>query len=303
MFKQFTKLVVIAALLQATAQATVLVTPSFNNTNCAAVTLTSVSNGSGNLLQQNYNASQCIGFVPNSYQYQEGQYQYDLNIGTFGDGLLNGEAIEQNLPKKPGDSGKPAKDDVRYFNGTEFTGTAADPFAGWVADKNGVLQPGWIGLAMQNLGGTADYNDVAGFNLAQVLSLGFSAAADGKSGTWSLAVDAAAIEKAAALLGKAYFDHLAIVLKAGSDLVVYDFNFKNIFDQHNSQYGTNLSLYSNYTLAGRWNSGTDLNKQLSHIVMAAHDPQLTDPVTVPAPAPVALLGLGLIALFLRKRNA
>jgi len=304
MFSQLTKALVVVGVLQVSAQATLLVPQSFNKTNCAAVSLTSVSNGTGgsNLLQSSYNATQCIGFVPNDYQYQNGQYQYDTNIGAFGDGLLNGEAVSQNLPKAPGHKGKPLTDDVRYFNGTEFTGSATDPYAGWVADKNGVMQPGWIGLAMQNVGGTPSYNSVAGFNLSQILTLGFSADATGKAGTWSLSVDAEAIAAAQQLLGNAYFDHLAILLKAGTGFVVYDFNFKSIFDQHNSAFGTNLSLLNNYTLAGSWNSATDLNKELSHITVAAHDPHLTKPATVPAPASVALLGLGLIALCLRTRK-
>lgn len=279
---------------------------------CSAVQLTYVGSPSTNALKANesYGATSCKGLAGNDPA-------YSTNIGAFGDGLLNGEVIQSN--------------------GFSFT---SHEFANWVdVDGDGDDdKPGWIGLAKVD-GGAISYNTVNGVPLhpfgsyGNIFDLTFTSANSWMSGDWRLQVNAAALLAAKALLGNSYFDHLNIVLKSGTTgFISYDFNFKTIFDTHNTQYNDNLSLLSNYTLGGTWATSdllhtvvdtqcekVDLNpgrgkpewtdvctttnksvqQALSHATFAAHDP-LTPTTDVPAPSTLALFGLSLLGLGVRR---
>lgn len=267
--------------------------------NCSAVTLNYVGTPATNSLQQSYNASSCKGMSGNDPDYA-------LNVGLFGDGLLNGE------------------------NGL-FT---SHEFAQWVdldGDGNGD-KPGWIGLARVEGPNNINYNTVNGVDLhpyqtfGNIFDLTFGYAS-GLSGSWKLQVNTAALFAAKALLGNSYFDHLNIVLKGGTTgFISYNFNFNQIFTQHNATYGSNLSLLNNYTLGGNW-ATTDLLKakedcywegkgqdkvqvctptgeyiqqELSHATFAAHDPIIKNDVS--APATVGLFGLSLLGLVVSRRR-
>jgi len=267
--------------------------------NCSAVTLNYVGTPTTNSLQQSYNASSCKGMAGNDPDYA-------LNVGLFGDGLLNGE------------------------NGL-FT---SYEFAQWV-DVNGdgtVDKPGWIGLARVEGEDDIKYNTVNGVDLhpyqtfGNIFDLTFGYTS-GLSGTWNLQVNTAALLAAKSLLGNSYFDHLNIVLKGGTTgFMSYNFNFNQIFSQHNQAYNTNLALLNNYTLGGTWATsnllkakencdwvgqgkdkvrvctptGEYIQQELSHATFAAHDPILKNDVS--APATVGLFGLSLLGLIANRRR-
>lgn len=263
-------------------------------TNCAAVKLTSIQMGaSTNLLgTETYNSTSCMGIDGNDPQYGGSG---DINIGLFGDGLLNGESF--NVPK--------AANDYK-FSTSVFADPIFDP-------KLGIMKPGWIGLA--SVGSTITYNNVNGDLLSQYFQLDFwagsnegTAAKGATSGGWRLTVFADAVNAAKKLLGDSYFDHLNIVLKGSNGFMAYNFDFNKIFDTHNAapaNAANQLSLSQYYTLAGVWDMRDFTNQNgnqqgLSHATLAAHDP--IDTKTVPAPAALSLLGLGLMLLGFRLKS-
>ena len=309
----FKKIALSAVLLSLTtlAQATAIDGNVYSN--CGAVKLTSVATSEfgTNLLTKasSYNATKCKGYTGEN---DSGQYGYDYNIGQYADGLLNGETVKG----------------TQLFNGYEFLSGVVGDKAGWIdIDKDGDLDPGWIGLAKQDGTNTVQYNTVAGKSTQAFDNPATSyvetyqlfkfelTGANSSTGTWKLTTYAAAIQAVKSILGENYFDHLAIVLKSGnidagqdktkgkpentggsnSSFMVYDFNFNDIFGKDKE----NLSLSQNYTLAGSWNTSDFGNKALSHISIAAHDPHL--PTTdVPAPSTLALFGLSLLGLGVRR---
>lgn len=263
-------------------------------TNCAAVKLTSIQSGAGaNLLgTETYNSTSCMGINGNDPQYGGAG---DINIGLYGDGLLNGEVF--NVPK--------VSDDYK-FSTSAFAEPIFDP-------KLGIMKPGWIGLA--SVGSTIQYNNVNGDILSQYFKLDFwtgvdenTSAMGATSGNWRLTVFADAVTAAKKLLGDSYFDHLNIVLKGSNGFMAYNFNFNQIFGLHNAKpanAANQLSLSQYYTLAGAWDMQDFTNKNesqqgLSHATFAAHDP--IDTKTVPAPAAFSLLGFGLMLLGFRLKN-
>jgi len=283
--------------------------------NCGAVKLTSVATSEfgTNLLNKasSYNASKCIGYTGAN---DSGQYDYVTNIGQYTDGLLNGETVKG----------------IQLFNGYEFLSGVVGDKAGWIdIDKDGDLDPGWISLAKQDGTNAVEYNTVAGKSTQAFDNPATSfvetyqlfkfelTGANSSTGTWKLTTYAAAIQAVKSILGENYFDHLAIVLKSGnieagqdkttgkpentggskSSFMVYDFNFNDIFGKDKE----NLSLSKNYTLAGSWNMSDFGDKALSHISIAAHDPHLPTTTTdVPAPSTLALFGLSLLGLGVRR---
>lgn len=274
---------------------------------CSAVTLNYVGTPSTNSFGsgESYGSTSCKGLSGNDPD-------YDLNIGLFGDGLLNGDSKTPNTPP--------------LFDSYEF--------AEWVdVNGDGILdKPGWIGLARVD-GGNITYNEVGGVDLhpyigvdnvnyGNIFDLTFTSANSWMSGDWRLQVNASALLAAKALLGNSYFDHLNIVLKGGTTgFISYNFDIEAIFATHNFLYSDDLTLFSNYTLGGTWSTQDlrhyeqictgqgqnrvcvdDISKPseqqaLSHATFAAHDP-LT---AIPAPASLALLGLGLVGICLRRK--
>ncbi|WPL16107.1 hypothetical protein Thiowin_01054 [Thiorhodovibrio winogradskyi] len=217
------------------------------------------------------------------------------NIGELYDGLLNGEV------------GGPGQGDY-YVDPSYFLTNQNDS---WV-DEN---TPGWISLATSDYEGenagewfSADalatedengdpidpissYGSVNGYDLSQVLDISFTS-----EGTWSLLVDPSAIQAATIELGRpTIFDHLAFVLKgsnnADASWAIFDFNFWDLIDK-----GLDISLGDTvYYFTGRWDTGVINNQDLSHVTIWAHDPPAGS-TSVPAPTPLALLGVGLLAM-------
>lgn len=269
-------------LLSAPASAALIATPL---TDCSAVSINyiGVTPTSGNLAPNSINSTSCIRVTEsgnggaNDEPYNKSGWD---NVGLFDQGTLNSEPFSY------------------YVNGEGASLFDAD----WVnLDLNGdgipdVYKPGWIGLATYNKG--VDYFEVTDFDLAKVLEFTFTPDSDLKSGTWFLAVDAAAIFAARDLLGNSYFDHLNLILKVGKEYISYNFDFNNpLFDF--------VDLNRNYSIGGIWSTkdfrnSNDEQQALSHATVAAHDP-VRATSTIPAPAPFWLLGLGLALLLVNRK--
>lgn len=275
-----------------------LISPDINNTNCSAVTLTSVSalnDVNTNLLSNSYNASQCIGFIGPNPSHNDDPFQKNTtNVGYLGDGLLNGST----------------HNGVQYFTGTEFI-TSSDLLDLQTPDT--FVDPGWIHLgqtqginnwdySLLGDGLTKDGSPVSPLNIADLLELNFacdSGSPDNcKAGQWTLTTKLNIIEDVQALLGPATFDHLAISIKAGPSFVVYDFNFKDIFNLEGNPL---LNFSTPYVFKGTFNTSDMGNKGVSHLNVLARDPLDNSTFQVPAPATIAIMGLGLLVLRLFRR--
>lgn len=264
--------------------------------NCGSVRLSSVSSGtsSANLLKESagYDATKCMGFNGN-----EGPYHYSTNIGQFQDGLLNGGMHKG----------------ASFFNGLEFIAPSELQILGPDGDlsKN---DPGWIQLVNFNNNLNAPSYKTAGtgskqINISELLNFKMTCLSGTMdsctAGTWQLNTFDNIIEDVKNLLGGSTFDHLAIVLKASNAFAVYDFNFNAIFANEFLKHNNRFSLNQNYNLSGTWDTADfgvkkdgSAKHAISHMSVAARDPQ--DTRVVSAPTTLALFGLGLLMLLRRR---
>jgi len=284
-----------------------LITPTLNDTDCAGVTLTSITtltDQSTNLLGSSvYNASQCIGFISygkgnDKVTFNDGPWHVDgtTNIGYLGDGLLNGQV-------KNGD---------QYFDGSEFITVPDDLQA--LKDPSQKVDPGWIHLVSFDANGAQyEYSTMGAglvgkpiLNIADLLTFSLDceigSIGDCSAGTWKLETKLDIIEQVTSLLGPAAFDHLAFSIKTANSFVVYDFNFKDIFAAEKAKGNNSLNFSTPYILAGGFDNSFDLEGQgISHLNVMARDPQ--DLTRIPEPAPFAMFGLGVLLVLLRARRA
>ena len=215
-------------------------------------------------------STSCLGFItnPNNAWGKEPA----PNIGTLGDGLLNGEI------------GGPGNTDY-YVDPNQFLTNDNDA---WV-DEN---TPGWIMLAQSDTTsngqwiGDSSYKEVNGYDLNQFIDLSFD-----NNGSWSLLVDPAAIQGATEALGRpTVFDHLTFVLKGANNAdapwAIFDFNFWDLLDE-----GLEVSLGDTaYYFTGDWNRLVVNGQDLSNVGIWAHDPILSS-TDVPAPGTLWIMGL------------
>lgn len=117
-----------------------------------------------------------------------------------------------------------------------------------------------------------------------------------------MSTEADIVDQAQEVLGdRNAFDHLALILKAGNGYVVYDFDFNILAPQF---LGAEFNYETPYTFSGSWSTADLGNKGLSHLSVWARDPipEPGESNEAPAPASLALLGIGLSALALLRRR-
>lgn len=186
-----------------------------------------------------------------------------------------------------------------HQNGKKFTSPT-------VFDANDGIEddPGWIKIgSVENTGDTNEDVQVNGQSLSQILEISFNTDAGNKSGTWELSVKPEGIPFAEGILGReAVFDHLALVLKTGTKVGIYDFNFTDIFGTPplgGDGFESDFNFFTPYTFYGDWNtSGLD-DKALSHWAIYARDPVLQN-TQVPVSGSIYLFALSLLLLNVRR---
>jgi hypothetical protein len=268
-----------------------------------------------NLLNLQHTSSECIGIYSGN-----DTNLTDNNIGELDDNFLNG--------------------DSSVLTGYEFIDGMVDGvvnpwFDGDPINVDGVglaNDPGWINLArydvdsdnvsynsMSNLGGTS-------LAIDDILNLSFSCTMSGNdcsSISWTLTTDKDIVTTVQNFLGRSSFDHLAFVAKAGSGYkagdedkgnqdnrgwAIYDFNFYEIFGKEllagNTNFNTAEKTFGTaYSLSGTIDvKPGDFSAGLSHLSVYARDP-IPESTQVPEPSTIAIFGLSLIGLSLRRKKA
>ena len=272
--------------------------------------VTAVTPAGRNIVPANtaINSTSCLGFI--TYPDNDWGKNPNPNRGGIGDGLLNREIVLKGKEKdkdkdkdKDKEKDKDKDKDSYYVPAGYFLTNDSDS----MVNLDGIGEaddPGWVRLggaeAKSNGVWNFQYDSIGDYNLEPVVDMWFF-----DNGTWSLAVDPAAIAFATAALGRpSVFDHLAFVMKGpnngGSNdgsWAIYDFNFHDLIDD-----GLNISLGDTaYKFEGTWDKDLFNNDDaLSHMSVWAHDPPLAR--DVPEPSTLAIFTLGVIGLLSRRFN-
>ena len=276
------------------------------------VTLTSISvhaDPSTDLLENpggsvgEYTANDCAGV----YDGNDNVPITDNNIGVYGSNLLNGGN--------------------EFFTGYEFIDpeedlqnldddTSGDPTNRLVYDTNRD-DPGWIHLAKfdaetENVG----YSDIYTTSISTLLNLSFECTSgtgfgDCTAFNWTLTTDEDIVQNATDLIGESTFDHLAFSIKSTAGFAVYDLNFKSIFQDEvadgNLLFGQPEAFKTAFILGGTIEMEDFQNKKgkwqgISHLNVFARDP--VEPSTsIPEPSTLAIFGLSLMLLSVRRKQA
>lgn len=233
--------------------------------------------------------TKCAGRVttPNN----DGPYRPQYNVGSDGDGLLNG--------------GYASNGSAPVFTGSEFlsTGQKVVNMPGYGTDNDGEAEndPGWLFLGTSGEdGGYADsvmfdqFSQDIDFSDLVKFSIGGDSDNDGLT-EWSLMLNPDIVEIGQYLLGANSFDHLAFSVKQARDgFAVFDFDFDMLF-------GANLSKTTAYNFYGEFYLDPDFwtgdNNDYSHIDIWARDPV----AAIPLPGAIWLFGSVLLGFLGVKR--
>lgn len=229
----------------------------------------------------------CLGFFDGNDNNAVANSKPTNNRGEFEDGLLNYADFDSLLSE-----------------GQEKLDISGD---------GNRIDPGWLRIAefdwTDNL---TTYDSLFdGTDLGSLIEFTMDRAS---SGSWSVRLDPAIVQIAQAL-GKDAFDHLALVVKQADrtgqgnpnqppqpgGFAVYDFNFQALIDSNAIAQDVAYNFYGEFDLDGIFGDS------FSHVTLWARDPEASSTTEVVSPAPLLLIGLGLLSLLARSggraRNA
>lgn len=284
-------------------------------------------NGTSNVSA--YNASDCRGtFDDNDNVHIDSLIDPNgYNIGIYGSNLLNGnnayfdgyefidpEADLQNL-------------DDTVKGPVVFDDNRDDP--GWIHLAKFSADSKYNGVKKINTGSGdttdalsgVDYSNIYSTSISDLLTISFkcedsdgnlSDFSDCKEMTWLLTTDPNIVQNTANLIGEGTFDHLAFSLKSGQNgFAVYDLNFKDIFaaevNDNNALFGQPEAYKTAFILGGTIKMNDFKNKNgglqgISHINVFARDPAALSSTKIPEPSTIAIFGLSLILLSVRRKQ-
>ncbi len=232
-----------------------------------------------------------------------------LNLGYRGDGLFNGAL------QSVGNSDPVLTSGLNEW----WVDGAFKPELQALEDPNLVVDPGWIYLGKfeqdkETSNWEKDFAKLGGvIDLAELLDFGISCDTDGTgsisntncenaSGTWYLTPFFDVPELVAPLLGDNFFTQFALVFKAGTDFITYNFTLESM-EIDSATVGTGLRPY---VFEGGFNFADVLKNKggnsagLSHFSIYALDPTGSS-TTVSEPSALFILGLILVMLSVRRR--